>query len=116
METGSPRPDQFIDEFSSRTYTTTYLRNGDTLKQIKYWYYLSDSIVTAFDYLKVSSLSRGEYIVSQYGEDLMPPYEFPCNVYKILSLNQDSLVMVYVPKRGEVMIGGGPVTFKRISN
>ncbi len=116
METGSPRPTQMIDEYIHGTYTVTCLQNGDTVIQAKYWFYLSDSVVTVFDWRQVTARTSGKYIVTQYSEDLMPPYKFPCKVYKILFLNQDSLAMVYVPKRGEVMIGGGPVTFKRISN
>ena len=65
----------------------------------------------------VMILSAGgekRYNVSQSNEDLMPSCKYSCDVYKILFLNQDSLVIQYVPKRGEVMIGGGPVTYKRI--
>ena len=90
--------------------------NGDTLIKAKYWFYLSDSIVTTFDWEQLNTQTNGKYIVSQSNEDLMPSCKYSCDVYKILFLNQDSLVIRYVPKRGEVMIGGGPVTYKRISN
>ncbi|WP_152616171.1 hypothetical protein [Sanguibacteroides justesenii] len=116
METGSPRPDQIIREFIHGTCKITRLQNGDTVIHAKYWFYLSDSAVTAFDWRLVTALTSGKYMVVQYGEDLTPPYEFPCDVFKILTLNRDSLVMQYVPKKGQVMIGGGPVTYKRISD
>ena len=116
METNSSRPDQIFHEFIHGTCKATRLHNKDTVIQAKYWFYLSDSIVTTFDWRQVDTLTQGKYIVSQSNEDLMPSCKYSCDVYKILFLNQDSLVIQYVPKRGEVMIGGGPVTFKRISN
>ena len=116
METNSSRPDQIIREFIHGTCKAICLQNKDTVIQAKYWFYLSDSIVTTFDWRQVDTLTQGKYIVFQYGEDYYPPYEFPCDVFKIFSLNQDSLVMQYVPKGDEVMIGGGPVIYKRISN
>ena len=116
MVTGSPRPTQIISEYIHGTYTVTCLQNGDTVIQAKYWFYLSDSVVTTFDWRQVTARTSGEYMVVQYGEDLRPPYEFPCDVFKIFTLNRDSLVMQYVPKKGQVMIGGGPVTYKRISD
>ncbi|MCR9011410.1 hypothetical protein [Gabonibacter chumensis] len=116
MDTRSPRPDQIIDEYIHGTYTVTRLLNGDTVGQLKHWFYLSDSIVTAFDWKQVNARTSGKYIVAQYGEDYLPPYEYPCKVYKILFLSQDSLAMIYVPRKGEVVIGLGPVMFNRISN
>ncbi|MCR9011409.1 hypothetical protein [Gabonibacter chumensis] len=114
METESPRPDQIIREFFGGFYTNTRLVNNDTILQAKYWFYLSDSIVTTFDERKLYDRTSGEYIISQYGENSYPPYEFPCSVFKIISLNKDSLVIKYVPKKGQVMIGSEAVTYKRI--
>ena len=116
MENQTSRPIQVIDEYIHGTYTTTCLRNSDTIGQLKHWFYLSDSIVTAFDWKQVNARTSGKYIVAQHGEDYYPPYEFPCKVYKILFLNQDSLAMIYVPRKREEVIGLGPVTFNRISN
>ncbi|WP_147625633.1 hypothetical protein [Gabonibacter massiliensis] len=116
MENRSSRPIQVVDEYIHGTYTTTCLQNRDTIGQLKHWFYLSDSIVTAFDWKQITVRTSGKYIITQYGEDYLPPYEYPCKVYKILFLNQDSLVMIRVPERGEVRIGLGPVTFNRISN
>ena len=120
MENRSPRSYKATGEYTSRIYTRISIMNGDTLIKAKYWFYLSDSVVTTFDWkqldVRTSARSSGKYIVSQSSEDLMPSCKYSCSVYKILFLNQDSLVIQYVPKRGEVMIGGEPVAYKRISN
>ena len=58
-------------------------------------------------------MRRGEYkyIVVEDGEKSREPKN-PTLIYEILNLNSDSLEIQYIPRYGEIIREGRPVTYK----
>ena len=101
-----------IERFNEGELTTKFIQGYDTTVSIAS-YYLSDTLVKIFNPREVRALRRGEYkyIVVEDGEKSREPKN-PTLIYEILNLNSDSLEIQYIPRYGEIIREGRPVTYK----
>ena len=88
-----------IERFNEGELTTKFIQGYDTTVSIAS-YYLSDTLVKIFNPREVRD-----------GEKSREPKN-PTLIYEILNLNSDSLEIQYIPRYGEIIREGRPVTYK----
>lgn len=100
-----------IEKYSIGYLTTKFVQDKDTTTT-QTAYYLSDTLVSLFNPQEAGAYRRGEYkyIILEDGERSIKP-ENPTLIYKIITLNSDSLVLQFVPQH-ETILEKAPIVYK----
>ncbi|GHU99082.1 hypothetical protein FACS1894159_02550 [Bacteroidia bacterium] len=95
-----------VDLYTNTTYNSIAIDNEDgTTDEDPYQFYLSDHEETTFVQSKVGQVQYGKYIVAKS----LDTNKVSC--YRIITLNDTELYLIYCPKPGEQMFGGGPIRY-----
>ncbi|GHU99097.1 hypothetical protein FACS1894159_02590 [Bacteroidia bacterium] len=92
--------------FTNTTYNTLAIDNEDSsTDEDPYQFYLSNTEGWTFDQSKVGQVQYGSYIIAKSLDN------GKVSCYRIITLNDTELYIIYWNRPGEQMVGGGPTRY-----